>query len=117
MVKTWQAKPDEETCPRCGSHDFTELDCGPDGWDDDITYISLQCNICGLWYDGWVDKWLVDCDSWQDSEDCQEYIGGEIDQWPQETRFSSSHHQWEKRQRRIVREKQSCGGRNRGGSI
>jgi len=29
-----------EKCPRCGGIEFRELDCGPDTYDDDITYTS-----------------------------------------------------------------------------
>ncbi len=61
-------------CPRCGGTDFTEHDCGPDSYDDDIFYISESCNRCGLWHDGWTDRWLVDVESWIDEEDAEEYL-------------------------------------------
>ena len=61
-------------CPRCGNNKFREIDCGPDGWDDDITYTSEICTKCELWYDGWQNKWLIDCDGWRDAEDCDEFI-------------------------------------------
>ena len=60
-------------CPRCKGTKFREVDCGPDGWDDDITYASEVCECCGLWLDGWVDKWFVDVDYWQDTEGAEEY--------------------------------------------
>lgn len=55
-------------CPRCGCEEFREIDCGPDGYDDDITYTSEKCKACGLWHDGWVDKWYIDVDSWVELE-------------------------------------------------
>ena len=64
---------DELTCPRCGSQVFEERDCGPDGYDDDITYTSEICSQCGLWHSGWTDKWLIDVESWRDEEDATEY--------------------------------------------
>lgn len=39
-------------CPRCGCEDFKEVDCGPDSWEDDISYTSEICKQCGLWYYG-----------------------------------------------------------------
>lgn len=60
-------------CPRCESTEFVELDCGPDSYDDDIAYTSYKCKKCGLWYDGWVDKWFVNVDYWQEVEDAEEY--------------------------------------------
>lgn len=61
-------------CPRCHSTDLYERDCGPDSYDDDISYTSYICKNCGLWYDGWVDKWLIykdgsNVECWQDTED------------------------------------------------
>lgn len=49
-----------ELCPACFGTNFIEHDCGPDTYDDDITYTSHECSACGLWFDGWRDKWLVD---------------------------------------------------------
>lgn len=66
----------ETKCPRCGGTDFRDIDCGPDSYDDDITYTSEKCNSCGLWYDGWSHKWLIDCECWQDAEGCEEYKEG-----------------------------------------
>ena len=60
-------------CPRCDGIEFREVDCGPDGWDDDITYTSEVCENCGLWHDGWVDKWLLDVDNWNESEGAEEW--------------------------------------------
>ena len=65
-------------CPRCGGEEFLDRDCGPDGWDDDIAYTSHVCKKCELWYDGWVDKWLVNEDGtnieyWQETENAIEY--------------------------------------------
>ena len=62
-----------EKCPRCGGEDFRTVDCGPDTYDDDITYTSEICNKCGLWYSGWTDKWLINCEYWQEEEDSKEF--------------------------------------------
>ena len=64
-------------CPRCGGTEFEEIECGPDTWEDDVFYISYRCKKCGLWYDGWTEKWYVDVDSWMDVEDAQEYTEGQ----------------------------------------
>lgn len=64
---------EEMVCPRCSSKEFDEIDCGPDTYDDDITYTSSKCKNCGLWFDGWTDKWLIDVDSWRDAEDAEEF--------------------------------------------
>lgn len=61
-------------CPRCGGTDYAEVDCGPDGYDDDITYESEVCENCGLWYDGWVGRWFVDVQSWRDVGFAEEYV-------------------------------------------
>jgi len=63
----------DKKCPRCGSTEFLDLDCGPDTWDDDVTYISYKCEKCGLWYDGWHNKWYINVDSWQEVEEAEEY--------------------------------------------
>jgi hypothetical protein len=60
-------------CPRCGGVEFDEIDCGPDGWDDDITWSSEICCKCGLYHSGWTDQWLLDCQNWWDEEDAEEY--------------------------------------------
>jgi transcription elongation factor Elf1 len=60
-------------CPRCGCTEYDEHDCGPDGYDDDITYQSESCKDCGLWHSGWTDKWLIDVDCWSDEEDAEEF--------------------------------------------
>lgn len=60
-------------CPRCGSKKLKEIDCGPDTYDDDITWTSLKCEDCGLWYSGWTDKWLINVQTWGDEEDAEEY--------------------------------------------
>lgn len=57
---------DELICPRCGGTYFREVDCGPDGYDDDITYTSDICQKCELWHNGWDDKWYIDGSSWAD---------------------------------------------------
>jgi len=64
-----------EKCPRCGGTEFREIDCGPDGYDDDITYTSEICRACCLYHSGWTDKWFVDCETWTDEEDAEEYNG------------------------------------------
>lgn len=66
-------------CPRCKKTEFTEIDCGPDSYDDDITWTAYRCKNCGLWYSDWIHKWLVDVESWQDEEEAKEYEteGGE----------------------------------------
>jgi ribosomal protein S27AE len=56
------------TCPRCHGTDFTEIDCGPDSDDDDITYMSFiytnhLCQRCGLFHEAWDDKWYLDQDA------------------------------------------------------
>lgn len=68
---------DEMVCPRCGGTSFYEVDCGPDGYDDDITYTSEVCERCVLWYDGWVGKWFVDVSSWRDVEGAERFTGSE----------------------------------------
>lgn len=68
-----QLTPSQQDCPRCGGKDFLEHDCGPDTYDDDITYTSYQCKSCGLWYDGWRDKWLIDVECESDEEGAKEY--------------------------------------------
>ena len=60
-------------CPRCESEDFKEIDCGPDTYEDDISYTSEICKKCGLYHSGWTDKWLVDCEGWRDEEDAKEF--------------------------------------------
>ncbi len=54
-------------CPRCGKQDYSDVDCGPDGWDDDIAYTSQVCTGCKLFYDGWVDNWF-EVDNWTEVE-------------------------------------------------
>lgn len=65
---------DELKCPRCGGVEFRELDCGPDTYDDDITWTSQICESCGLYHSGWTGKWLVDCTAWSDEGDSKEYV-------------------------------------------
>ena len=65
-------------CPRCGNTEFSERECGPDTYDADITYTSWICTQCGLWYSGWTGQWLIDCESWRDEQDCEEYIPDEL---------------------------------------
>ncbi len=60
-------------CPRCKGTEFEEIDCGPDGWDDDITYTSEKCTQCGLWHDGWDENWYIDVDSWVEVEVAEIY--------------------------------------------
>ena len=60
-------------CPSCFGTDLESRDCGPDGYDDDIVYTSFKCKLCGLWFDGWRNRWLLDCDSWHDEEDAREF--------------------------------------------
>lgn len=62
-------------CPRCKSTEFREVDCGPDGYDDDIFYTSEVCQQCGLWLDGWTEKWYVGIEFWQEVEDAGVYDG------------------------------------------
>jgi hypothetical protein len=63
-------------CPRCGGSEFLEIDCGPDGYDDDITWTSDVCDQCGLWFSGWDGRWLIDCTSWHDEVDAEEFHTG-----------------------------------------
>lgn len=58
-----------EPCPNCGK-EMQEYDCGPDSYDDDITYTSDYCFDCELWCDGWFDKWGLG--TYPDSEDLKE---------------------------------------------
>ena len=63
----------ELKCPRCDGKEFWDRDCGPDSWDDDIYYLSYVCKKCELWFDGWVDDWLILKDGtnvkcWQETE-------------------------------------------------
>lgn len=67
----------ESACPRCGGQEFGERECGPDSYEDDITYTSDVCTRCGLWHSGWTDRWLVDCDTWLDEEGAEEYSARE----------------------------------------
>lgn len=60
-------------CPRCGGTDFREIDCGPDGYEDDIVYSSDICTSCGLYHSGWSLLWLIDCDNWQDEDGATEF--------------------------------------------
>lgn len=60
-------------CPRCHSVIFREVDCGPDTYEDDISYTSDVCVICGLWKSGWTGKWLVGVVTWTDEEHAQEF--------------------------------------------
>ena len=64
---------EELKCPRCGSTEFYEMDCGPDGYEDDITWTSEVCTKCGLWHSGWTDKWLIDVEDWIDEEYAEEF--------------------------------------------
>ena len=62
-----------DDCPRCGGSVFREIDCGPDSWDDDVSYTSFICKDCGLYYSGWTQKWLIDCENWTDEDRCEEF--------------------------------------------
>lgn len=64
---------DQDKCPRCGCTEFYEKDCGPDTYEDDITYTSLVCKSCGLWYSGWTNKWLIDVENWGDEDGAEEF--------------------------------------------
>jgi predicted nucleic-acid-binding Zn-ribbon protein len=66
-------EPDE--CPRCGHTEFYQHDCGPDSYDDDISWIAFACKNCGLYYSTWADKWLIDCTNWRDEEGAEAYEG------------------------------------------
>ena len=43
-------------CKDCGG-ELYEFDDGPDGYDDDVSYISFRCKDCGLKWDGWFMQW------------------------------------------------------------
>jgi transcription elongation factor Elf1 len=60
-------------CLRCGNEIFEEIDCGFDSYDNDISYSSYKCKNCGLWFDGWMKKWFIDVDFWQEIESAKEY--------------------------------------------
>lgn len=77
----WGEEQIGEFCPRCGCEELDEHDCGPDGYDDDIAYTSYSCDECGLWYDGWRGRWLINCDSWIDEEDAEIYKKDELWQY------------------------------------
>jgi len=67
-------------CPRCGNDkEFEERDSGPDSFDDDISYTSYICKKCGLFNDGWVDKWFKDTECWSEVDDDNEFIKGVSD--------------------------------------
>lgn len=57
----WFNGLDADFCPRCGSQ-TKELDRGPDTYDDDITYTSHLCEVCGVIYHGWFDMWQSEDD-------------------------------------------------------
>jgi hypothetical protein len=61
-------------CPRCNGIKFIEHDCGSDSYDDDICWSSQSCEVCGLWHSNWTDKWYIDCASWRDEDDAEEFI-------------------------------------------
>lgn len=63
----------DELCPRCGSTQFDEHDCGADSYESDITWTAYECRTCGLWYSGWRDEWLIDVASWQDEDGATEF--------------------------------------------
>lgn len=50
-------RDDTFACPRCGGTDFDELHCGPDSYENDITYQADRCKTCDLVYSGWTDRW------------------------------------------------------------
>lgn len=60
-------------CPRCNNTKFNEIDCGPDSYEDDITYISEICTKCDLYLSGWTNKWLINCDNWRDEDGAEEF--------------------------------------------
>lgn len=61
------------TCPRCNSVKFEHIDCGADSYDDDISYTSSICTACGLYHDGWHDRWLLNCAGCGGEEFATEY--------------------------------------------
>lgn len=66
-------------CPKCNNTEFIEHDCGPDTYEDDITYTSFSCIKCGLWFDGWISKWYENVTSWSDTEGEEPYETKEAD--------------------------------------
>lgn len=61
------------TCPRCGGTNFRELECGYDTYEDDRTWMADICTACGLYYSGWLDMWLTDCESWGEEDTAKEF--------------------------------------------
>lgn len=59
-----------DKCPRCGHTEFDEVDCGPDSYEDDITYTSYRCQSCKLFYDGWAEDWY-EVEGWWEVEDAK----------------------------------------------
>lgn len=55
-------------CPRCKTNqEYYELDEGPDGYDDDITFTSEVCKVCELYHYGWSDGgWYEEGTTWTD---------------------------------------------------
>jgi sucrose-6-phosphate hydrolase SacC (GH32 family) len=45
---------------------FNELDEGPDGYEDDITYTSYVCTKCKIYCHGWSDNWYEEDTRWTD---------------------------------------------------
>lgn len=72
LPNPWSTEEDF-LCPRCGSREYRQHDCGPDSYHDDLAWTSDECVVCGLWYGGWTDKWYVDVYNWRDEGDAEEY--------------------------------------------
>lgn len=52
-------------CPRCKcKQQFQELDEGPDGYEDDITYASYVCEKCEIYCHGWSYNWYEEGTRW-----------------------------------------------------
>lgn len=54
-------------CPRCGNDGFLYIDCNY----GTEYYFSEACEECGLWFDGKLERWLVDCENWETAWRCK----------------------------------------------
>lgn len=62
-------------CPRCKCRTFAEHECGAGVWDaGDPGWDSWSCAQCGLWYSGWLKKWLENVSWWGEELDAEEFV-------------------------------------------
>ncbi len=65
---------DEAICPRCGSNQFRERDCGPDSYECDKVWTALICVGCKLYFSELSYEWYIDCEDWQEEETSEAFI-------------------------------------------